>query len=394
VIINPSTQRVLILEQASYSPVMQPLKDHQGLPNIEISFAPSDEEFRLMFHREVVDMAILDIALTDLVVMDILVYISEKLSPKQFIPIYVLIDDSIAEDDLEKLLHFGVAGYIRKNITTTEVLQNIKSALRAKKTHDQIAEKDSNISKNQTDMRITLAELTPQFEIPKAHRGKIEVCGKVIPSSRLGGDALFFRPQSDGRFSFALLDSAVYGLDAIVGVSYQLGLLEAGFQQISSDESGDVLEVAKLLNRLYYEMNHGQLILKAIIGLIDLNEQQIEFVSLGYPDPIFVSKTKKQIQSYELNRSVPLGVDLDSEFHLNKISLESIARMLFISNGFIEQRQESDFVSILPLVENVVSDTINQPARILAGKLETEFDKQQPDAEFKDDAAYMIVDLL
>lgn len=373
---------------------MPPLKDHHGLNQTELIFAPSDDEFRLMFHREVVDMVILDAALSDLKVMDILVFISEKLSPKQHIPIYVLIDDSVSEDDLEKLLHFGVAGYIRKNVTNTEIIQNIKSALRSKRTHDLIAEKDSNISKNQTDMRIMLAGLMPQFEIPKANRSQIHVCGKVIPSTRMGGDALFFRPQGEGKFAFALLDSSVYGLDAIVGVSYQLGLLEAGFQNICSQESGNVLDVVKLFNRLYFEINHGQLILKALIGLIDLNSKKIEFASLGYPDPVFVSKDSKEIQSHDMNRSVPLGVDLESEFLLNTISLESISRALLISNGFVEQRQDSEFVTLLPLVENAVSETLNKPANVLAGKLETEFDKQQSDAEFKDDAAYMIVDFL
>ncbi len=152
------------------------------------------------------------------------------------------------------------------------------------------------------------------------------------PFLEVGGDFLNLKSFSDDKFGFIIADVMGHGISAALAT----GVLRSGFTIFSKEYGENPVELMNHLNGHMYEI-FTSLYATGYYALVDMNSSSIKLSKGGHMHPL-VWKAK-------LNKLLPidfpgpgLGIIPKAQFHDFTLALDKGDKILFFTDGIIEQR--------------------------------------------------------
>lgn len=154
------------------------------------------------------------------------------------------------------------------------------------------------------------------------------------PFLEVGGDFLSIKSFSDDKIGFMIADVMGHGISAALAT----GVLRSGFTIFSKEYGENPIELMNHMNGHIYEI-FTSLYATGYYALLDMNSSSVMLSKGGHMHPL--------VWKSSLNKLLPidfpgpgLGIIPKAQFHELKIEVEKGDKMLFFTDGIIEQRNE------------------------------------------------------
>ena len=194
-----------------------------------------------------------------------------------------------------------------------------------------------NLVERHIDLQKMLEELKQARRIQQnllpdqpLHAERVTLAGYNEPSSAVGGDCFDYFDLDDGRIGFMIADVTGHGLAA--------ALLMANFQaaaRLALTATVPLNELGARLNRHVYRNTDAGVFITGILGRLDSQSGQIEYVNAGHPAPLLLRAA--DVQPHDDGHALPLGVELEERFKVQRIDLDRDGAVaLFYTDGLIE----------------------------------------------------------
>lgn len=152
------------------------------------------------------------------------------------------------------------------------------------------------------------------------------------PFLEVGGDFLSIKSFSDDRIGFIIADVMGHGISAALAT----GVLRSGFTIFSKEFGENPVELMNHMNSHIYEI-FTSLYATGYYALLDMNSSSVKLSKGGHMHPL--------VWKSNLNKLLPidfpgpgLGIIPKAQFHELTIDVEKGDKMLFFTDGIIEQR--------------------------------------------------------
>lgn len=162
-------------------------------------------------------------------------------------------------------------------------------------------------------------------------RGQIE--GYNEPSSTVSGDYFDYFKLNDGRIGLIIADVVGHGLAA--------ALMMANLQsavRVALAARSDLPTLAAQLNRLICQNSDANVFITAIIGVLDAEQAQLEFVNAGHPLPLLIGRSgAMEPPGGPDANSLPLGIVEDDSYVVQRVGFgEQYRAALLYTDGLTE----------------------------------------------------------
>lgn len=275
-----------------------------------------------------IDLIILDLALPK---KDGLEVLTELKSNSKYKDIPVIIYSGISNKDvIKKTLEIGAMDYFAKPLKQEDIdffiPLKVKNALNYYN-HRKHLLKINEINKKE----LSLAKIL-QNSLMFVYKSDpiVEVHGKYLPSTGLGGDAYDCVTIND-KVWFMIADIMGHGVASAM-VSF---MVKALFNQLVSYDSSPK-DLLKSMNTTYCNMmkNKNDIIFSIFVGTIKNSE--LTYSSAGHPYPILY-KNQTKTPTFLENNNMLMGVTSKTEFHNIKVKINPKDLIFLYTDGLYER---------------------------------------------------------
>ncbi len=155
------------------------------------------------------------------------------------------------------------------------------------------------------------------------------------PSQEVGGDFLNLVEVGHGKYGMVIADVMGHGITAALAT----GALKSAFSIMVKDEAeSPALLLTRLNNHFYRDIS--TLFASCLYAFIDLNQREITIARAGHYFPLLYKKERNVLLNLSLKGSA-LGIKNHASFEQNVYSLESGDKILFFTDGIIEQKNQA-----------------------------------------------------
>lgn len=152
------------------------------------------------------------------------------------------------------------------------------------------------------------------------------------PFMDVGGDFLSIKTLSEDKTGFIIADVMGHGISAALAT----GVLRSGFAIFAREHGENPSKLMESLNIHMYEI-FTSLFATAYYALIDMDKKTIRLSKAGHMHPLIWKAGKQELA--EINIPGPgLGIVPGVQFHEFELQIERGDKMLFFTDGIIEQR--------------------------------------------------------
>jgi len=204
-----------------------------------------------------------------------------------------------------------------------------------------------------------------------------------LPSQAIGGDFINIITE-EGRIYMIIADVQGHGITAALVT----GVLKSAFVMLVS-ECGDNPEVflSRLNNHLYEVIN--SIFATCYYAIIDTDKKKIIFAKAGHHHPFFWNSKTGNFISIE-SKGPGLGIVTDPDYSVTEIPYNSGDKLLFFTDGIIEQRNgDGEMYSLKRLNRSFIASINRNEPRILDSLLE-ELHVFAGDVEYEDDITMLL----
>ena len=206
------------------------------------------------------------------------------------------------------------------------------------------------------------------------------------PFLKVGGDFLNLKSFSDDKIGFIIADVMGHGISA----SLATGVLRSGFTIFSKEFGEDPVELMNHLNGHIYEI-FTSLFATGYYALLDMNSSSVKLSKGGHMHPL--------VWKFNLNKLLPidlpgpgLGIIPKAQFHELTIDVDKGDKMLFFTDGIIEQRNfEGEMFSHERLEELFIKFCTNKDGNIVQS-IYSEFNTFCHNNELQDDVTLFLLE--
>ncbi|OQY29726.1 MAG: hypothetical protein B6244_02755 [Candidatus Cloacimonetes bacterium 4572_55] len=167
---------------------------------------------------------------------------------------------------------------------------------------------------------------------------KMEIMGKMITASEVGGDYYDFIPLDDHRYCVALGDATGHGVAAGLVVGMIKMALNTSVQKVGSSSTIEEL-VLSLNSALLESISQNYMGMSFSIAIIDQKNLHVQISSTGMPYPYYYQADTKKMIPIELN-GPPLGILEDITVQTHNFHAELGDMLVLLSDGFVERFDE------------------------------------------------------
>ncbi len=170
--------------------------------------------------------------------------------------------------------------------------------------------------------------------------GSYEFSRRLFPSQYLSGDFVDYFPLGDHHAGMYVADVSGHGAASAFVTAMMAALIGRYREALTRRESDVMLWPDKLLENLNRDLGLRKLHKHVTIfyAVLDLRSHRLSFSSAGhYPFPLFDDGTN--VHALECSGR-PLGLFADARYARREASLESIRRILLVSDGVLEHLPE------------------------------------------------------
>jgi serine phosphatase RsbU (regulator of sigma subunit) len=166
--------------------------------------------------------------------------------------------------------------------------------------------------------------------------GDYQFTRRLFPSQYLSGDFVDYFALGEHHAGMYVADVSGHGAASAFVTAMVAALIGRYREALNRRESDVMLSPEKLLENLNRDLGLRKLHkhLTMFYGVVDLRSNRLTFASAGhYPFPLF--DDGRNVHALECSGR-PLGLFADARYSRRDVSLESIKRMLLVSDGVLE----------------------------------------------------------
>ena len=157
----------------------------------------------------------------------------------------------------------------------------------------------------------------------------IELAGRCVPATHVGGDFFQYFPQADG-LAVCMADVTGHAMEAAVPVMMFSGVLHSQMEEKRSLE-----ELFARLNRTLHARLENRTFVCFAMGRIEADGRTLRLVNMACPPPYHFRAASGEVVELE-GGGYPLGVLPDTEYAAVETSLEAGDYVVFCSDGIVE----------------------------------------------------------
>jgi len=164
--------------------------------------------------------------------------------------------------------------------------------------------------------------------------GRVRIEGFNQPSSAVSGDYFDYFPLEDGRVGVIIADVSGHGLPAALVMA---NLQSAVRVALAGDT--DLPRLVSRLNRLICQNTSSTEFVTAVIGTVDPNTAEVDYVVAGHPTPIAVRPDGAA--ALDPPGSLALGIEPNERYEVARVAPgDGVGALLFYTDGLTEAGQE------------------------------------------------------
>lgn len=210
---------------------------------------------------------------------------------------------------------------------------------------------------NEVEMaRQVQADLLPLT--PLRHAG-VAVAAGLVNSSEISGDFYDVFPLDEHRLGLLVAD--------VTGHGVQAGLVttaaKAGLQILLDKQVSTPAQILSGINRAILATTKGNLLMTALVAIIDRRCGSMVLGSAGHPYPYHWCAAKGQWQLVPLDPGFPLGFDDTADYGETTLSFQPGDRLLMFSDGIQEaENKQGEQFGEAQLAATLERETSPDPA--------------------------------
>ena len=152
------------------------------------------------------------------------------------------------------------------------------------------------------------------------------------PYLKVGGDFLNLKSFSEDKIGFIIADVMGHGVSAALAT----GVLRSGFTIFSKEFGENPVELMSHLNGHMYEI-FTSLFATCYYALIEMNSSSVKLCKGGHMHPLIWKSASNELMQIDLP-GPGLGIIPKAQFHELTIKVEKGDKLLFFTDGIVEQR--------------------------------------------------------
>ncbi len=156
---------------------------------------------------------------------------------------------------------------------------------------------------------------------------KMDVCAKIIPARKVGGDFYDFAPLDNDKYFFAVADVSGKGVSAALFMMRAISLMRANFATTLS------VMMERLNNELAVN-NDTMMFVTGFIGVVDLKKKKFTYVNAGHNPPILFNNGN--VTFIDSKPDFVLGPMKDIAYHEIEIDISKDFGVVLYSDGVTE----------------------------------------------------------
>ncbi|MEO7760792.1 MAG: SpoIIE family protein phosphatase [Casimicrobiaceae bacterium] len=173
----------------------------------------------------------------------------------------------------------------------------------------------------------------------------------MLPSAKLGGDALGHHAMSAGRLAFYLVDVSGHGARAAMHSVAVINVLR--HQALPNCDFGRPEQVLRELNSMFEMESHGEMYFTIWYGVYEIASRQLTYASAGH-HPAFLVPPSRESAIPLRTPNIPVGTMPGFEFSSASVEIPAGAMFYLFSDGVFElvkpdgtEAALSDFIPLL-----------------------------------------------
>ena len=206
------------------------------------------------------------------------------------------------------------------------------------------------------------------------------------PYLEVGGDFLNVTSYSEDKIGFIIADVMGHGISAALAT----GVLRSGFTIFSEQYGENPIELMKHLNIHVYEI-FTSLFATAYYAFLDMKSSKVKLCKGGHMHPLIWKAYQNQLMHIDLP-GPGLGIIPKAQFHELEIDLEKGDKMLFFTDGIIEQRNPEGEMFSHERLENLYLQFCQENNDSIVQSIYSEFNEFCEHGELQDDVTLFLLE--
>jgi two-component system sensor histidine kinase ChiS len=373
---------VLVVDDEALN--LQVLINHLSLAGYSVDIATDGSQaLEFIEKKGPPDLILLDIMLPKISGYEVCRIIREHYSQYD-LPI-IMLTALNKPGDVVTGLEVGANDYIIKPIEKQELLARVNNLISLKNSiqvHNELS-----ILKHE----LSLADEIQQSLLPEEapHMDNISIAVRYTPVSKLGGDFYDFLKFDDSRLGILISDVSGHGIPA----AFVASMFEVSYT-FARDFASDPALFLKRINDAMSRYTHGQY-LTVSYALMDLRARRMYYSNAGHL-PLLIWRRESQLIITCKPKGRPIGVFSDSVYYTEVLDLQNGDRILFLTDGLIEIRNnEGNFYGmrrVWGLIKKYQDLSEDEFLDVLIADIE-KWSGKNKDEIFIDDVTVIVVDV-
>lgn len=196
--------------------------------------------------------------------------------------------------------------------------------------------------------------------IPHSPDERVQLFGKNIPATSVGGDLFDVLALDNNCLGFAIGDVSGKGIPAALYMARLVSDL-----RYYSRLKGDAVETMNAINKLLLERSRGGMFVTLQYMTLDCRSGRLSIVNGGHLPALLINRQKRTIQWLQTPSGLPLGILPDTGFETFTIQLIPDDYIVMFTDGVIETKNRRGSFFSRERLEKIVNEPWSSPVQVV-----------------------------
>ena len=206
------------------------------------------------------------------------------------------------------------------------------------------------------------------------------------PFIEVGGDFLNVSKLSENQLSIVIADVMGHGISAAMAT----GVMKSAFTLFLKQFGHDPVHLMNRMNAHFYEI-FTTLYATCYYALIDMTENCIRMTKAGHNHPIIWKNDCGEFIKLE-TKGMGLGIIPDAQFEEFRVDIESGDKILFFTDGIVEQRNADNEMYSRSRLESKFVELVTSEEDNIVEKIYENLESFRDSVDFQDDISLLLLE--